>query len=378
MQCSQFVCLPLCILLTHPFSHCATHQIRVILICAVVITSLFYPALALYAPSKPLTSLTSRLNAYYRSGHADASALADLQEIWQVYDGDLLVRDDADSRLRCGLDATVRLERVILPSVYRRIDGALNTRTLEAALELERRIIKLLQHPDAPACVKLRERPDECLILSPLLYWQRDADLLARVTYPVDTVNAQRNISLDGFAVTPETVLAGLMSASPEGSDMAQAELLVFSFFFQDDVCEDSEGHKAWLKLLQDGVAELGTMRTQAQQSTMLPLQLHARSATTSRISIISVFLYLTYFVVFLNFSGSMRSVNTVHSRTGLAFTGVVEIVASTITSVSVLALWGFRITLVPWGVLPLIMVFVGAENMLFMVSDLVHVYLHS
>ena len=68
-----------------------------------------------------------------------------------------------------------------------------------------------------------------------------------------------------------------------------------------------------------------------------------------SRFSVISAFLYLTYIVIFFNFSGSMRSVNTVHSRFGLALTGLVEILASTITSVSVLALWGFRITLVPW-----------------------------
>lgn len=42
---------------------------------------------------------------------------------------------------------------------------------------------------------------------------------------------------------------------------------------------------------------------------------------------------------------------DTVHSRIGLAFTGIVEIVVSTITSLSVCALVGFRVTMVPWYV---------------------------
>jgi hypothetical protein len=44
-----------------------------------------------------------------------------------------------------------------------------------------------------------------------------------------------------------------------------------------------------------------------------------------------------------------MRQLHTVHSRVGLAFTGLVEIIVSTITSLSVCALAGFKITMVPW-----------------------------
>ena len=58
-----------------------------------------------------------------------------------------------------------------------------------------------------------------------------------------------------------------------------------------------------------------------------------------------------------------------VHSRIGLAFTGLVEIVVSTITSVSVCALVGFRVTMVPWELFPIIVVFIGVENMYSIVS---------
>ena len=62
-----------------------------------------------------------------------------------------------------------------------------------------------------------------------------------------------------------------------------------------------------------------------------------------------TITLFLCYFIFFVYFSGSMRRMDTVHSRVGLCFTGLVEIIVSTITSLSVCAIIGLRITLVPW-----------------------------
>lgn len=56
--------------------------------------------------------------------------------------------------------------------------------------------------------------------------------------------------------------------------------------------------------------------------------------------------------MIFVQVSGSMRRMDSVHSRFGLTFTGIIEILASTITSVSVCAIAGFRVTMVPWYVL--------------------------
>ena len=78
---------------------------------------------------------------------------------------------------------------------------------------------------------------------------------------------------------------------------------------------------------------------------------------------------------------------DAVHSRLGVTFTALVEIAVSTITSLSVCALVGFKITMVPWyayvrsyrlryqsfflfrELLPIVIVFVGAENMFNLVS---------
>lgn len=65
--------------------------------------------------------------------------------------------------------------------------------------------------------------------------------------------------------------------------------------------------------------------------------------------SAISVFLYLSYASFFVYVFWSIRQIKTVHSRVGVAFTALVEIVVSTITSLSVCALVGFKVTMVPW-----------------------------
>jgi hypothetical protein len=68
-----------------------------------------------------------------------------------------------------------------------------------------------------------------------------------------------------------------------------------------------------------------------------------------NRFSAISAFLYLAYSMFFVYVTWSMRRMNAVHSRIGLTFTALMEIAVSTITSLSVCALAGFKVTMVPW-----------------------------
>jgi hypothetical protein len=99
----------------------------------------------------------------------------------------------------------------------------------------------------------------------------------------------------------------------------------------------------------------------------------------------------LTAFIVlaYLSFGvwafRSLRAMPPVHNPIGLVFTGIVEVVVSTITSLSVCALVGFKITMLPWCVallaypsaadgfrrtiFPLVIMFIGAETMSNLVS---------
>jgi len=67
--------------------------------------------------------------------------------------------------------------------------------------------------------------------------------------------------------------------------------------------------------------------------------------------SAISACLYLAYIGFFAYVGWSFRRMDTIHSRLGVTFTALVEIAVSTITSLSVCALVGFKITTVPWYV---------------------------
>jgi hypothetical protein len=65
--------------------------------------------------------------------------------------------------------------------------------------------------------------------------------------------------------------------------------------------------------------------------------------------SAFSALLYLAYIGFFAYVAWSVRKMNAVHSRLGVTFTALVEIAVSTVTSLSVCALVGFKVTMVPW-----------------------------
>lgn len=65
--------------------------------------------------------------------------------------------------------------------------------------------------------------------------------------------------------------------------------------------------------------------------------------------SALSTFLYLAYIGFSVYVVWSVGRMTAVHSRLGVTFTALVEIAVSTITSLSVCALVGFKVTMVPW-----------------------------
>ena len=105
--------------------------------------------------------------------------------------------------------------------------------------------------------------------------------------------------------------------------------------------------------------------------SHSMRLQYRKHASLRNRFSILTAFTYVAYTAFSIHLFRLFRGMDMVHSRIGLAFTGLVEIVVSTITSVSVCALVGFRVTMVPWELLPIILVFIGVENMASIVREL-------
>ncbi|EJD05935.1 uncharacterized protein FOMMEDRAFT_26728 [Fomitiporia mediterranea MF3/22] len=351
--------------------HCATHQIRLILISGLVITSLFYPALGIYSDSVGNFSSSSSPPVVGQLFGLSPQPLSDfrddLDNVWGGQEA-LHILEDTVARARCGTEKTVRIERVLLTSDGFDSDtGAIDYELLRSALQLERELMKHLSK-DNFHC--LPDHKGGCLALSPLEFWSHDEDILRSDLDLLWTVNKQQNISVSGLPLRPSMVFAGRESAEPRGSTIDFAAHLALSFFFHEDDCNSSGGHRAWLNILSELAPALGEVPRHLQEPSLLALELNTGRKTGQRIPLITLTLYLSYIIFFVYFSGSMRRMDSVHSRIGLCFTGLVEILVSTITSLSVCAIFGLRITLVPWGIFPIVIVFVGAENMFRLVDD--------
>ena len=380
-------------------SHCATHQIRIILVSCVVITSLFYPALAIYASSQPKS--LSIIDAFVsRSTVSGFLAPNDLENLWS-YHHTLRIHEDAVTRAKCGVGRALRVERLLIHGPIDEDVGAINRQTLRSTLDLEHRLEETMLQESTPC---LKRADGKCFVLSPLLFWNHDLGALLSDTNPLNTIKAVGNVSLGGFYVTPQMVLAHRRSLEPAVSKLDSAEYLAVTYFFPESDCLGSLEHASWLQAVQKAVAQEPEGLIQMQEPTLIALEvimsLTSFLASCSRQlqydldllrpdgwSPLSVFLYLAYFGFFGYVVWSVGNMTAVHSRLGVTFTALVEIACSTITSLSVCALAGFKITMVPWyvlisisqvgrlinnsrEVLPIVIMFVGAENMFNLVGS--------
>ncbi|KAF8869940.1 hypothetical protein CPB84DRAFT_1911546 [Gymnopilus junonius] len=333
--------------------HCATHQVRVILISCVVITSLFYPALDLYTSSRD--SSQSFLDALISPHTSSLRTERDLVNIWAGQDT-LRVHEDPFTRAKCR-DA-LRVERILIQSQLVEDDGALNHQVLRSTLKLERRLQELASGGDSP-CLK---KPDgQCLIISPLAFWNYEEAALASDLNILDTLGHFKNVSVSGIPITPNMVLAGRGSYEHHvgGSKFDYARFLALTYFFPNSPCSGSSAeHSQWVHTIQDAVIQNAEVTVQVPEATLIALEYDPERTTIKGWSAMSAFLYLAYIAFFAYVCWSVRYMDAVHSRLGVTFTALVEIAVSTITSLSVCALVGFRITML----LPIVIIFVGRE----------------
>ncbi|KAI0668466.1 sterol regulatory element binding protein cleavage-activating protein [Trametes maxima] len=348
--------------------HCATHQIRLILVSSVVITSLLFPAIAIYysSPSSQtqyFAGFTLRVLDSFLTPDDISSYFAqhDLQHLWEG-DPALRVRADSVARARCGMEGVLREERVLVGSVSPEDGlGALDKNTLLATLKLERRIADAMTARGV-SCLKTRQ--GSCFTLSPSAFWNNDEEALEADDSILDTLNLSPNVSVAGVPITPEMVLAGRELRNPTSTNFDAAMFLVLTYFFPEKECFGKDGHFQWLHSLEDAVGSAGELVVLAQEPHLIALEYQKDVSLRSRSSVLSLFSYVAYAAFAVYCFRLFQRMDMVHSRIGLAFTGLVEIIVSTITSISVCALAGFRVTMVPWELFPIIVVFIGVENM--------------
>lgn len=345
--------------------HCATHQVRLILISAIVITSLSYPALAIYWSTPSYSRFDSTSNALnsFLTSHAtyDSYTQKDVHQLWDG-NANLQVRDDFLTRARCGSDRTLRVERILINTADGA--GALSLQTLLYTLQLEGRIFQeLLNH--GVSCDNLNSR--HCFVISPLSFWEYDEERLRSDKNISLTATRSEGVTAAGMHVTPQMVLTGCDSTQRNLATPDSTMFLALTYVFPETDCLRSAGHDSWLQIIKNSTqesAERAHMFAVTAEPKLVALEYDHSLSKTTGTSSISTFLYLAYSAFFAYVSWSMKRMNGVHTRIGLTFTALVEIAASTITSLSVCALLRFKVTMVPWSLLPIVIIFVGAENM--------------
>jgi hypothetical protein len=218
--------------------HCATHQIRVILISCVIITSLFYPALALYSKS-----------ASFR-----------LDNIWSPYSSILAIHDHAT----CGSGRLVRVERILIPTMPE--DDA---DVLLSTLAFQARVQELLMEREV-SCIRQPHSSRKCLVISPLSYWEYSTQAI--LTNP-DVLSANSIIQVDGISVHSSMVLA-----TKRDSDI----YLALTFFFPTSDCSSLTDRVVWEQVVRDAVPS--EARVDLQFSAAQPAVLALSVCHTDRI----------------------------------------------------------------------------------------------
>jgi hypothetical protein len=251
-------------------SHCATHQIRIILVSSVVITSLFYPALAIYSSSQP-KSLSILDTFTSRNTNPLSDAQKDLVNFWSSHNT-LKLHEDAVSRAKCGVGTALRVERVLIQSTDAEDDGAVSHQTLSSTLHFESRLEHLVSSGDTPC---LKAPSGKCLVLSPLLFWNYDKDALASDTNILDTLSVFRNVSVGSILVTPQMVLAGRGSNEPHvaGSGFDFARFLALTYFFPGSDCLGRSEHASFLHSVHQALAQNTKPIPQVQEPTLIAFE---------------------------------------------------------------------------------------------------------
>ncbi|KAG6900450.1 hypothetical protein C0993_010497 [Termitomyces sp. T159_Od127] len=318
-------------------------------------------SLAIYTSSQH-KALSIIDNFISRTTISAFDAQKDLDDLWSGGHR-FRIHDDAVTRAKCGVGRALRVERLLVQGHDSDDEGALNKQTLLSTLELEIRLEKFISSGDTPC---LKRADGKCFVISPLLFWNHDRETLLSDTNVLDTLNASKNISLSGIMVTPQMVLARRELHDPPStqSDFDFATFLAVTYFFPESDCLGDSEHAFWLHAVHRAHAEHHEPVLEVLEPSVLGLEYEMNKPKSEGWSALTAFLYAAYMCFFLYVAWSAGKMTAVHSRLGITLTALVEIAVSTVTSLSVCALIGFKVTMVPWELLPIVIVFVGAENM--------------
>lgn len=212
-----------------------------------VITSLIYPALALRLTSKSLPHVSAEWlhtilgNFASPSSTSTTELVDDLSDIWRGFDN-LVVNSDVLLRARCSQGPIVRMERLAINRRARSEYGALEKDTLLDGMKIQKQINEVLAESNNPLLSCLKDSSGNCLVLSPLSFWDSEENLSSTSTDILDTIHRPHGVST-GIHLTPSMVLSHRSFPNSAG-------YLVLTYFFHDEDCKSNQRHNEWLQLI--------------------------------------------------------------------------------------------------------------------------------
>jgi hypothetical protein len=240
-----------------------------------VITSLFYPALAIYFSSQPLSHFSTRLTDSLLAFNPNAAIYrSDLSELWNGLP-DIRLREDSATQARCGSERTIRLERFLIRSVEEDHQfGVLNQATFDAALRLQSRIHFALSNNSNEALGIPLVKPEDhgIFALEPSLFGHTGDTFSVGDAGIVTTANSAMNRTLSGIPLSRDIFLAGRGEVDDKGW-VYEAEYLAVTYFFVESDCHSRTKHAAWTQILQDSIVGYGSVAHTLRHPQLIALE---------------------------------------------------------------------------------------------------------
>lgn len=192
----------------------------------------------------------------------------DIESIWTGHDALRTVQDSV-SRAKCGIEKTLRVERILLTTNgFESESGAITHELLSSGLQLERR---LDNYAKTRGLNCLTSSASSCVVASPLEYWSHNEQKLRHDNSLLKTINAANKTGYS-FPLRKSMVFAGRESLDTHGGSMDFAAYLVMTYFFHEDDCNGSDGHSMWLSGLDNIIASHGVVSAKAEEPMFLTL----------------------------------------------------------------------------------------------------------
>lgn len=207
-----------------------------------------------------------------------------MQDVWEVLDVQL--QEDSATQARCGAERTVRLERLLIPSVQADdVHGVLNPETFSAVANLQDRLQSTMTSPayrEILDCIKDPKQLAQgtCLVFGPLDYLQDPKTQVDTSRNVVQAINSAGDIVKAGVPLNKELTLArrGLVD---ERNWIYEADFLVLTYFFPETDCHANTRHAAWLQAVQEAVSGIGSAAQLPKQPKLLALQVCELASST-------------------------------------------------------------------------------------------------